>query len=67
MRHIHETDHSACDRQDHLRRRETGEDCPLVRCLTCGLRPSCIRCGRPNGEVHTCLRNLGQTVTARNN
>lgn len=25
-----EIDHDLCDREEHLRRRETGEDCPLV-------------------------------------
>lgn len=33
--HLHEVDHSACVREDHIARGEAGEDCPLVRCLTC--------------------------------
>jgi len=35
--HEHEVDHNYCDRDDHLRRRETGEDCPLRVCYVCGM------------------------------
>lgn len=35
--HEHTTDHNYCDRDDHLRRRDTGEDCPFRVCLECGM------------------------------